>query len=343
MKIELERYLEDLENRLNLEDELRIQSEWLDWADHKNPAPFRPAPRAKAPSRLMWPHVNINDAIRDDELSVYRELEGIHWNLDRGTNSILRVRANYGVGNVATAFGAQTYIMPRETDTLPNVLPLREEGARKILESPLPARDAGNFAAIFRVYERYRRILREYPKLAAALRMEQPDLQGPMDNLELIWGSEMFYALYDDPDTVHALLGRFTDFIERFMDEWLQLFPSGQGVANYFRHVECGGICVRDDSAMNLSPEFFSEFIAPYDGRLLKKYGGIVHFCGRGDHFIERLAALEGLNGINMSQPHLNDMDKVFRATIDRGIHLSLSVKPFPVEGHDIRNLVFLD
>ena len=57
----------------------------------------------------------------------------------------------------------------------------------------------------------------------------------------------------------------------------------------------------------------------------------------------ERLAKLEGLNGINMSQPHLNDMDKVFAATIDKGLHLSLSTLSFDIGKHDGSNLLFLD
>ena len=194
-----------------------------------------------------------------------------------------------------------------------------------------------------RIYDRFVEIGRKYPKFGAFVRLEQPDLQGPMDNLELLWGSSVFYALYDDPDTIHALLGRITNLIESAMDEWLRHCPNGRGIATYFRHVEKGAIALRDDSAMNLSPDFFSEFIAPYDGRLLRKYGGIMHFCGRGDHFIERLAKLEGLNGINMSQPHLNDMDKVFAATIDKGLHLSLSTPSFDIGKHDGSNLLFLD
>lgn len=55
------------------------------------------------------------------------------------------------------------------------------------------------------------------------------------------------------------------------------------------------------------------------------------------------LAKLEGLNGINMSQPHLNDMDKVFAATIDKGLHLSLSTPSFDIGKHDGSNLLFLD
>ena len=343
MKIELSRYLDDLEARLNVAEETRLREEWLSWTRHENACrPFLPGKRTPVPSTLEWPHVNINDAIQDDELSLYRELEGVHLNLTRGTNAILRVRANYGVGNVATAFGAPLFIMPYETDTLPNVRALGEEKAKALIEADLPPIDAGNFAAVLRIAARFQEIRRKYPKIAQCLRIEQPDLQGPMDNLELIWGSSLFYALYDEPETIHALLSHLTRFIERFMDYWLELFPNEYGVASYFRHIEKGAIAVRDDSAMNLSPDFYEEFIAPYDGKLLRKYGGIVHFCGRGDHYIEKLASLEGLNGINMSQPHLNNMEKIFSSTIDRGIHLSISAPEFPVNGHDVRNLVFL-
>ena len=343
MKIELRRYLDDLEERLNAPQEKRILGEWLNWARRENTVgPFAPEKRIPSPSRLEWPHVNINDALTDDDLSIYRELEGVHRNLAAGTNSILRIRANYGVGNVATAFGAPLFVMPYETDTLPNVRALGGDRARALAEGGLPPIDAGNFASIFRILDRFREIRRDYPRIAQFVRIEQPDLQGPMDNLELVWGSSLFYALYDEPETVHALLTLFTRFMERFMDCWLEMFPNEYGIASYFRHIEKGAIAVRDDSAMNLSPEFYEEFIAPYDGELLKKYGGLVHFCGRGDHYIEKLASLEGLNGVNMSQPHLNDMEKVFSATIDRGIHLSISAPSFPVRDHDVRNLVFL-
>ena len=44
-----------------------------------------------------------------------------------------------------------------------------------------------------------------------------------------------------------------------------------------------------------------------------------------------------------MSQPHLNDMDKVFAATIDKGLHLSLSTPSFDIGKHDGSNLLFLD
>lgn len=339
----IEPYLQDIEKRLNMDEETRLRDAWLRWADHKNGSGlFCPPARAASRSALAWPHVNINDAIRDAELAVYRELEGVNRSLERGTNGTLRVRPNFGVGNIATAFGAELFIMPEETDELPNVKPLSRERLTEIADSPLPGRDAGNFAMVEQVAEHFQRIRERYPKFAACVRIEQPDMQGPMDNLELLWGSGIFYAFYDEPEIIHALLGRITDMIDQQMDEWLRLFPDPYRTAGYFRHIERGAVALRNDSAMNLSEAFFREFVMPYDGRLLKKYGGIVHFCGRGDHFIGALTELEGLHGINMSQPHLNDMEKVFSLTIDRGVHLSISAAPFEVKGHNVGNLVFL-
>ncbi len=345
MKIELERYIEDIENRLNDEEEQRLLDGWECWCKRENKEGFEAALcRSKSGSRLEWPDVNINDTIGNDDLAIYRELKGVHGKLCAGSPYIHRIRGNFGVGNVASAFGAKPFIMPYAANTLPNVLALGEEKLLAWLEKPLPAVTAGTLGDAFRISERYVELRKRYPKFAKYVRIEQPDLQGPMDNLELLYGSDLFYLFYDEPETVHALLNMVTDFLCNVMDRWLELLPENRGHANYFRHIDAGSMAVRDDSAMNLSPDFYSEFVAPYDGRLLKRYGGIVHFCGRGDHYIDRLSQLEGLKGINMSQPHLNDMEKIFTHTIDRGIHLSISTPPFKVdEKHRTENLIFLD
>jgi hypothetical protein len=48
--------------------------------------------------------------------------------------------------------------------------------------------------------------------------------------------------------------------------------------------------------------------------------GGSVHFCGRGDHYIKHLSEMENLYGVNLSQPEHNDMETIFRNTIDKKI-----------------------
>ena len=69
---------------------------------------------------------------------------------------------------------------------------------------------------------------------------------------------------------------------------------------------------------MNLSPELYEEFSVPYDSRLLERFGGgCVHFCCRGDHYIELLAKIPKMYAVQMSQPQYNDMEKILDISIN--------------------------
>lgn len=83
-----------------------------------------------------------------------------------------------------------------------------------------------------------------------------------------------------------------------------------------------GQIVLRNDSAMNLSPEFYDTFARAFDSQLMERYGGVIHFCGRGDHYIHLLKTIPNIYGVNMSQPHLNDMATIYQNTVDCGIQL---------------------
>jgi len=50
--------------------------------------------------------------------------------------------------------------------------------------------------------------------------------------------------------------------------------------------------------------------------------GGGIHFRGRGDHFIANVAEMPGVHAVNMTQPEWNDVEVVFRNTIDNDINL---------------------
>jgi uroporphyrinogen-III decarboxylase len=130
--------------------------------------------------------------------------------------------------------------------------------------------------------------------------------------------------MYEEPELVHAMMTLLTDTYTAFMNKWYEICPMNPGINVHWASIRHKGtILLRDDSAMNLSPELYEEFAAPYDGELLKRFGGgAVHFCGRGDHYIETLTSLPGLTGINLSQPELNDMEKIYRCTVDRGIKI---------------------
>ena len=101
---------------------------------------------------------------------------------------------------------------------------------------------------------------------------------------------------------------------------------------------------IRNDAAMNISGEMYERFVSPRDQRILDIFGGCIHFCGQGHHYIDRVGKLRGLWGINLSQPEWNDMEVIYQHTIDQGI-LILGMPKEEVararkEGRPLRGLV---
>lgn len=336
-------YLEDIERRINIAEEEAIWSAWVAFAEGKNTqAPFNPPARTPSQAGVEWKHVNVNDALEDEDLMLLSQLERCHAALSRPSDTIMMMRANYGVGNISRLFGAEPFIMPYEMDTLPNVRPIPggADGIRRLLEQDIPDMNSGGNHHIWSVGEKLAEICRKYPKIGKYVIIDNPDAQGPMDNCELLWGSDIFCDMYDEPELVHAFLNHLTETIRVFIEKWTAIHPNKTGLASYFGRVGKGGIVLRNDSAMNLSPEFFREFIMPYDSRLLQHFGGgTVHFCGRGDHFIRHLVEMPGLTAVDMSQPHLNDMQIILSNTIDQGINLFVPYGDYSTEGHTLTRL----
>jgi hypothetical protein len=144
-----------------------------------------------------------------------------------------------------------------------------------------------------------------------------------MDICELVWGSGLFLELMQEPDLVKEFLELITATYIAYMDRWHRIFPPEGDFAPHWGLMHRGTVMLREDSAMNLSPEMFREFIEPYDRRLLSRYGGgAIHFCGRGDHYIDRIPQMEEVFAVNLSQPEYNDMERIFRHTVDEGIQI---------------------
>lgn len=338
-------YLEDIERRINEKEEEAIWSAWRAFAECRNTqSPFNPPARTPSESSLDWKHVNVNDALADEDCMLLSQLERCHAALSSRSNTLMMMRANYGVGNIARLFGAEPFIMAYEADTLPNVRPIPggADGIRRLLEKGIPDMNSGGNHHIWSIGEKLAEIRRKYPKIGRYVNIDNPDAQGPMDNCELLWGSDIFVDFYEEPELVHALLERVTDTMTAFLNKWMSIIPNETGLASYFGRVGRGKIVIRNDSAMNLSPDFFDEFIAPYDSKLLARFGGgAVHFCGRGDHFIPRMVKIPNLTAIDMSQPHLNDMQIILSNTIDKGLVLFVPAGDYSLEGHDLTRINF--
>jgi hypothetical protein len=337
----IEPYLEDLERRIEPAEEQALYNAWVQFVEGKYEGEiFSPRRTQASPAGLEWPHVPINDALDDMELMALQQLGACSQALAQGTGAILAVRSNYGTGIMSTLFGADLFLMDREMNTLPTSIPLGglastnlndslasvETSSSALAVKDLLARGIPNLrnglgARVFDMADAYSELFAPYPKLQRYVHVYHPDMQGPMDICELLWGSSIFVALVEAPDLVIQLLELVTDTYIAFMHAWTDLFPFKGEIAVHWSMVHKGNIMLRDDSAMNLSPRMFDRFIKPYDERLLKTFGGgAIHFCGRGDHYIRSASEIAGLTTINMSQPEYNNMDTIFAHTVDKGI-----------------------
>ncbi len=321
--MKLDTYLADLEERIDIEEEERIAQTWLDFADLRCDTPYFEPRRAPHPPTVEWKPMLINDALESDEGMVYQQLCLISDVLRRGGGDMLCLRSNFGTGIIPGIFGAETFIMPRETNTLPGSRPLAGgiDAIRRILDAGRYDFESGYAKRVFTVAELYLSKIAAFPKLQRYLSYYNPDLQGPLSLCEATWGSDIYADVFDEPELVEQALDFFADVYIDFTKKWHALCPPYDATHSVeWGCLHRGGTIIRNDAAMNISGEMYRQYVAPRDQRIIDAFGGGVHFCGRGHHFIGHVAALRGLSCINLSQPDWNDMEIIYQNTIDRDI-----------------------
>jgi len=321
--MDLNKYFADLERRIDEQEEESLLKSWLDFADLKlSDGFFAPGRTARAPG-TDWQPMLINDALESDEGMVYQQLYGISEMLRQGGGEVLCLRSNFGTGIIPAMFDAPVFMMPRETDTLPGTRPL--SGGKAAVQE-LIARGAGDmnkgFAGrVFSVAETYLEYAKNYPKVMKYVSYYNPDLQGPLSLCEAMWGSDFYLDFYMDPDAVENALDFFTDMYIEYTKRWHRLCPVfDEGHSVEWGCLHRGGTIIRNDAAMNVSGELYDEYVRPRDQRIIDHFGGGVHFCGRGHHYIQYVSEIKGLSCINMSQPDWNDMDIIYKNTVDKDI-----------------------
>ncbi|MBW7864360.1 MAG: hypothetical protein GX580_17610 [Candidatus Hydrogenedens sp.] len=316
--------LEDLERRMDDAEESRLMGEWRVFAEGRHDGEYFMPRRARpAPPAVQWPKVRVNQTLESPAAMALQQLGQCSDRLAAGDGFLLNVRANFGTCILPSLFGAELFLMTDEADTLPTNWPLDAPSLARVLEGGVPGLRGGLGGRVLDMGRYYLELFREYPAVQKHVHMYHPDLQGPMDLCELLWGSGIFTALIEEPDRVKRLLGLMTETYTAFMKAWREIVPFAPDFNPHWGFLHRGRIMLRDDSAMNLSPAMVAEFVVPHDQQLLTAFGGgAVHFCGRGDHFIGELAGMEGVHAVNLGQPEMNDLETVLRHTVDRGVNL---------------------
>ncbi len=322
----IEKYLQDLERRIDPQVEADLLGQWRIFADGRYEqeifSPRRPGP--SSPS-VEWPHVLVNDALEGCEAMALQQLEMCSKALAEGSGALLAVRCNYGTAILPSLFGGELFLMDRDIDTLPACRPLEggAEAVRRLIDKGVPDLNAGLGAATFRMGQYFTQLFGGHSQIFEHVSIYHPDLQGPMNVCEMLWGSSLYLDLYDKPDLVRDFLLLITETYIRFMKRWNEIVMPLDGYAVHWSMLHRGRIMVRNDASTNLSPAMYEDFARPWDERLLMEFGGGgIHFCGRGDHLIPKLSQLSGLYAINTTQPALNNVEAILAGTVDKQINL---------------------
>jgi hypothetical protein len=333
VKIDLKACLDQLEQDIDLDWERRKISDWKRFLDFE---PFEGGFRYRQPGEAErqpgeWPEFTTNEAIREAEAMLLHQLGAVYRVVCRRSHEVPNIRCNYGTGILSSLFGAEVFWMPDEMDTLPTTKAFESGDAlSRLLAAGEPDLESGWGGQVFETGEYFKQQLAPYPKMSAAVWLYHPDLQGPMDIAELLLGGELLLAFYDRPDDVKAFMEMLTSTYIRFMKKWFELVPpreNGAYMAHWGKFFK-GGVMLREDSLVNLSPDMYTEFVRPFDQRILDEFGGgAIHFCGKCDHVIEAMTEQPGLSAVNPSQPELNDVRELYAATIARGIVLDTPAK----------------
>lgn len=137
------------------------------------------------------------------------------------------------------------------------------------------------------------------------LPIQLPDMQGPLDLANNLWGTEgLLLAMNTDSEAVHALLQRMTEaFIAyvRLCDEAAEgtLVPIHCMPVVWMPRAR--GVALSEDLLAVVSPRLYRAFGVPYNERIAAAFGGVVvHSCGRVEHNLALLADTRGLTGVNL-------------------------------------------
>ena len=284
-----------------------------------------------------WPFFEYNDSFSDKGKMLLNQLGSLFIHAQIKDHFPYAIRCNYGTVILPSILGAKYRLTENSMpwcDHLENL-----DQVKALIKKGIPDPNAGLGRACFETAEYYLKVLSKYPKLKSVVTIYHPDFQGPFDAAHLIWGHEMLYAMFDHPEIVHGLLSVITETYISWMKKWKEFVRDDSAFTAHWDYIVKGGIMIRDDSVVMISPDQYEEFVKPYDQKLLSVFGGCIHFCGKGDAFIDSMCKTKNLSGINCSQPELNDFGLLLRSARKNRIVL-VGLKENAVPRDDARGII---
>ncbi|MEI6386299.1 MAG: hypothetical protein WCQ50_06680 [Spirochaetota bacterium] len=193
---------------------------------------------------------------------------------------------------------------------------------KSIAEADPDIAKAGWVPRVLETYLAYQELLAPYLEQASALRITLPDLQGPLDTVEQLCGEELFVELLENPQQAARAFMRAAELQvagARLFAPFTNDGPAGFSHQHGF--LVKGGILIRCDSAVMISPELYRDLVAPADEFVLSELGGGgLHSCGRIGHSVPEMLKLPSLCSFDFGQSSMNDVDSLYKLARERRI-----------------------
>ncbi len=302
---ELESILGFLEERIDpehIEDSRQTIKKQLFWKHVERPViklQFSNARFSHYPYSLIFNDMEkmmINELVSGNLCSICNYVEV-------KDHTVPMIRADYGVSIVPSLFKLNYTLKNDDKPWVEHVKSI--DDIYRIIDCGIPNSTNGLGTKVFETYEYYKEVLSRFPNCDRTIALYHPDLQGPFDVAHLIWGSDIYIALYDDSSTVHRLLDLVTQTYIAFLRRIKQYINDEyDGFVYQWGTLYSGGVVLRDDTAVNLSKEMYQEFVKPYDEAILESFGGgSIHYCGKAPQWLGSMMDSRYVEALNFGQP----------------------------------------
>ncbi len=239
-------------------------------------------------------------------------------------DAVPSLRANMGCGIIPTLFGVKQELFD---DKMPWVVKHLDKKTLSEM-TPEDLNPGEEFKAAISHMQAAAELLKNGEGYVFPL-----DIQGAFDTAHIVYGDDIFYDLYDDPEFVHHLLRLSVAAVKYGLDECLRVIPFSDKIVTHYNSLaiprQQGGVKLSEDTSTLLSREQLAEFVVPYMRELLSYYGGgYIHYCGKNDHLFEAVMNEPLVRGINFGNNEKHDMgavlsrcaseDKIYYGAVNR-------------------------
>ncbi len=263
-----------------------------------------------------WPFFKWGDMYENWDWMLLNELGPCYDSARIKDDRVFTARPNLGQVPIPALFGCSfTYYKDSHFDTMPWVEKIEDEKELfALLDRGLPDLNGGETDTIRQIVQRWRELLKPFPKLTRFVHVTAIDNQGPFNLGFHLRGQNLYTDVVNNPEMVHKLMDLITEtYIEhtKFVKEDILQEPMKEGY--YWGYRMHGGVRIVDDNSILLGSEMYKEFVHPYNIRAAEPFnGGMFHFCGLGDHVINDILSNPYNHAVNFGNPEMQDLGRLW-------------------------------